>query len=173
MSRASRDKSSTSTTSNWPLGHRGFRVLEDHLYAEQAQSGARRDRQGLSALVGAAQPLGVDGVRAMRSDDRPGERNLYAHIPETVRTKQAELGAEERRLANFVDFIGEGRGSQALAKALVETERRVEALREELEGLRRSREKVFQTVAASVAGSGGALGRPGGACRAHLRVWHS
>jgi len=69
---------------------------------------------------------------------------LYAHIPETVRTKEAELGAEERRLANFVDFIGEGRGSQALAKALVETERRVEALREELEGLRRSREKVFQ-----------------------------
>jgi excisionase family DNA binding protein len=56
---------------------------------------------------------------------------LYAHVPETVRTKEAELGAEERRLANFVDFIGEGRGSQALAKALVEAERRVEALREE------------------------------------------
>jgi hypothetical protein len=69
---------------------------------------------------------------------------LYAHIPETVRTKEVELGAEERRLANFVDFIGEGRGSQALAKALVETERRVEALREELDGLRRSRERVFQ-----------------------------
>jgi hypothetical protein len=28
--------------------------------------------------------------------------------------------AEERRLANFLDFIGEGRGSQALAKALAE-----------------------------------------------------
>jgi len=69
---------------------------------------------------------------------------LYAHIPETTRTKEAELGAEERRLANFVDFIAEGRGSQALAKALLETERRVEALREELDGLRRSREKVFQ-----------------------------
>lgn len=69
---------------------------------------------------------------------------LYAHIPATVRTKEAELGAEERRLANFIDFIDEARGSQALAKALVETERRVEALREELDGLRRSREKVFQ-----------------------------
>ena len=45
--------------------------------------------------------------------------------------------AEERRLANFLDFIGEGRGSQALGEALVETERRVEALREELDGLRR------------------------------------
>jgi len=69
---------------------------------------------------------------------------LYAHIPETVRVKETELGAEERRLANFVDFIGEGRGSQALGKALAETERRVEALREELDGLRRGREKVFQ-----------------------------
>jgi hypothetical protein len=69
---------------------------------------------------------------------------LYAHIPETARTKEAELGAEERRLANFVDFIGEGRGSQALAKALVEAERRIAALREELDGLRRSSEKVFQ-----------------------------
>ena len=69
---------------------------------------------------------------------------LHAYIPETVRTKEAELGAEERRLANFVDFIGEGRGSQALGKALVETERRVEALREELHGFRRGSEKVFQ-----------------------------
>jgi hypothetical protein len=69
---------------------------------------------------------------------------LSAHVPETIRVKDAELGAEERRLGNFLDFIGEGRGSQALAKALVETERRVEALRKELDGLRRSREKAFQ-----------------------------
>jgi len=44
-------------------------------------------------------------------------RRLCARIPETVRTKQAELDAEERRLANFVDSIGEGRGSQVLGKA--------------------------------------------------------
>jgi hypothetical protein len=71
-------------------------------------------------------------------------RKLYSHIPETVRLKETELSAEELRLANFVDFVGEGRGSQALAKALVETERRVDALREELDGLRRGCEKVFQ-----------------------------
>jgi hypothetical protein len=58
---------------------------------------------------------------------------------------EAELSAEQRRMANFVDFIGEGRGSQALAKALVETERRVESLSTEVDGLRRSREKVFRT----------------------------
>jgi hypothetical protein len=42
-------------------------------------------------------------------------------------------------MANFVDFIGEGRGSQALAKA------RVESLTAEVDGLRRSRDKVFRT----------------------------
>jgi site-specific DNA recombinase len=70
---------------------------------------------------------------------------LYAHVPQSIRLKETELTAEERRLANFVDFIGEGRGSRTLAQALLETEHKVDALREELNGLRRSREKVFQT----------------------------
>ncbi len=70
-------------------------------------------------------------------------QTLYSHVPETIRLKEAELTAEERRLANFVDFIGEGRGSRTLAQALVETERKVEALKEELAGLQRSRAKVF------------------------------
>ena len=69
---------------------------------------------------------------------------LSAHIPETLRLKETELNAEERRLANFVDFIGEGRGSRTLAQALLDTERKVHALKEELEGLRRSRNKIFQ-----------------------------
>ncbi len=69
---------------------------------------------------------------------------LQSDVPETIRIKEAELGSEERRLANFLDFIGEGRGSQALAKALAETERRVDALREELDGLRCTRDKVFR-----------------------------
>lgn len=34
---------------------RGFTVLDGHIYADQAQSGARRDRQGLAALLAAAQ----------------------------------------------------------------------------------------------------------------------
>jgi len=66
-------------------------------------------------------------------------------LPETIRAKESELNFEERRLANFVDFIGEGGGSQTLANALIETEGRVEALRSELDALRRSRKKVFQT----------------------------
>lgn len=54
---------------------------------------------------------------------------LRADLPDALKLKEAELGAEQRRLANFLDFIGEGRGSQALAKALVETERRVKPRR--------------------------------------------
>jgi site-specific DNA recombinase len=85
-----------------------------------------------------------DKVRYVLERVEEEVRKLYAHVPETMQLKETELTAEERRLANFVDFIGEGRGSQALAKALVETERRVEALREELGGLRWSGDKVFQ-----------------------------
>jgi Recombinase zinc beta ribbon domain len=71
-------------------------------------------------------------------------RKLYTHVPESIHLKETELTAEKRRLANFVDFIGEGRGSRTLALALLESERKVEALREELESLRRNRSKVFQ-----------------------------
>jgi site-specific DNA recombinase len=69
---------------------------------------------------------------------------LRADLPDALKLKEGELAAEQRRLANFVDFIGEGRGSQALGKALVETERRVEALSDEVDALSRSRQKVFQ-----------------------------
>jgi site-specific DNA recombinase len=55
---------------------------------------------------------------------------LRSDLPDTLKLKEAELTAEQRRLANFVDFIGEGRGSQAFAKALVETERHVDQLSE-------------------------------------------
>lgn len=37
-----------------------------------------------------------------------------------------------------------GRGSQALGKAVVETERRADPLKEEVNGLHRSREKIFR-----------------------------
>ncbi|MBV9335832.1 MAG: hypothetical protein JO243_08045 [Solirubrobacterales bacterium] len=69
---------------------------------------------------------------------------LRSDLPETLKLKEARLTTEQRRLANFVDFIGEGRGSQALAKALVETERRVDQLADEVAALRRSREKIFR-----------------------------
>jgi hypothetical protein len=72
------------------------------------------------------------------------DSKLYTHVPESIHLKEIELTAEERRFANFVDFIGEGRGSRTLAQALFESERKVEALKEELESLRRCRATVFQ-----------------------------
>jgi site-specific DNA recombinase len=68
---------------------------------------------------------------------------LRSDLPDTLKVKEAELTAEQCRLANFVDFIGEGRGSQALAKALVETERRVDQLADEVDAMRRSRGRMF------------------------------
>lgn len=41
---------------------RGFAVLEDHIYTDQAQSGARRDRHGLGALLTAGQAHQFDIV---------------------------------------------------------------------------------------------------------------
>ncbi len=69
---------------------------------------------------------------------------LYSIIPESIRRKEIELNAEERRLSNFIEFIGEGRGSSALAKALENSEIKVNALQSELEGLQQTRDKVFQ-----------------------------
>jgi site-specific DNA recombinase len=99
--------------------------------------------------------LVLDAVRAHLTDPQHIEyllhrvetevATLYAHVPESIRLKETELAAEERRLAHFVDFIGEGRGSRTLAQALLDTERKVDTLKEELDGLRRSRDKIFQT----------------------------
>ena len=75
---------------------------------------------------------------------RGGDRQAALRPPRHAEAERSRAAAEQRRLANFVDFIGEGRGSQALAKALVETERRVDALTDEVDGLRRSREKIFR-----------------------------
>ena len=109
------------------------RMLVKRSLAERVVLSAVRER--LSSAVSLRQVL----ERVEREVSK-----LNADVPATIRLREAELAAEERRLANFVDFIGEGRGSEALGKALVETERRVEALRAEHDGLCRSREKVFQ-----------------------------
>ena len=51
-----------------------------------------------------------EDIAKLRSD-RPGALTL----------EEAQLMAKQRRLANFVDFIGEGRASETLPKALAET----------------------------------------------------
>lgn len=69
---------------------------------------------------------------------------LYKDVPETIRAKQVELQTETRRLANFVNFVAEARGSRAIAEALEVTETRVNKLRAEVEGLERAQNSVFR-----------------------------
>ena len=52
---------------------------------------------------------------------------------------------EDRRLVNFIEFIADGRKSNALSKALEETENRVTELHTELNGLRNARDRLFET----------------------------
>ena len=63
--------------------------------------------------------------------------------PETIRLKEVECDAEQRRVANFIEFVAEGRGSRALGDALTASETRLKELRIDLEGLRRSQDEVF------------------------------
>lgn len=68
---------------------------------------------------------------------------VYADVPETLRLKQVELTALDRKIANFVEFIGEGRGSRALGSALNRAEQEATALRAEIEGLSSSGLSAF------------------------------
>jgi site-specific DNA recombinase len=60
-------------------------------------------------------------------------QQLLAHVPQQIKEKRLALANEERRVANFVEFVAEGKGTRALATALDEAERRVETLRTELD----------------------------------------
>ena len=70
-------------------------------------------------------------------------KKLYADVPRAIRVKETELNSEQRKLHNFVEFIGEGRGSGSLAEALETTERRVKDLEIEIKGLKKTRDAVF------------------------------
>jgi hypothetical protein len=71
--------------------------------------------------------------------------------PETIRLQEAEFDAEQRRVADFVEFVAEGRGSRALADALTASEKRLEDFHVDLDGLRRSRHEVFSAPPERVA----------------------
>ena len=50
--------------------------------------------------------------------------NLYSDISESTQRKEYELQSEERRLKNYIDFIGAGKGSRALSEALLVSEKK-------------------------------------------------
>ncbi len=49
-------------------------------------------------------------------------RRLHADIPEKLKLARGQLDVEERRVANFIEFIADGKGTTALGQALEESE---------------------------------------------------
>jgi hypothetical protein len=55
-------------------------------------------------------------------------RRLQAHLPEEMQIKRAAMAAEECRIANYVEFIGDGKGTRGLGEALTSAEQQAAAL---------------------------------------------
>ena len=71
-------------------------------------------------------------------------RRLHGNLPREIKEKRLALASEERRVANFIEFIGEGRGTRALSAALTEAELRAECLRAEIDLLTTTANAMFQ-----------------------------
>ena len=71
-------------------------------------------------------------------------KRLHAHLPEEVQIKRAALATEERRIANYIEFIGEGKGTRALGEALGAAEQKTAALRVDLQAYEASAQAVFK-----------------------------
>ena len=69
---------------------------------------------------------------------------LHAHLPEEMALKRAALASEERRVANYIDFIGDGKGTRALGEALSAAEKKAASLRAELQAYEASAESLFK-----------------------------
>ena len=70
--------------------------------------------------------------------------DLYSDIPDSIRRKESDLRAEEKKLSNYINFIGEGQASRTLNEALLESEKKIDALQAEIDGLRQAHDKIFQ-----------------------------
>ena len=71
-------------------------------------------------------------------------RKLYSEFPNKISRKEKELASEERKLNNSINFIGEGNGTQSLNHALIESENKIDELKNEISVLQTSHAKVIQ-----------------------------
>ena len=69
---------------------------------------------------------------------------LHAHLPEEIALKRAGLASEERRIANYIDFIGGGKGTRALGEALKAAEQKAASLQAELQAYEASAQSLFK-----------------------------
>lgn len=65
-------------------------------------------------------------------------------LPDTLKLKEAELAAEQRRLGNFVDFIGRGPRQPSAREGPRRDRAASRATHGEVDSLQRSREKIFR-----------------------------
>ena len=59
-------------------------------------------------------------------------------------TRQRELESEQRRLDNFVEFVAQGRGTDAVSRAMEQSERRVAVLEDEVQTLTAQKTRQFR-----------------------------
>ena len=71
-------------------------------------------------------------------------QKLYSEFPNKISRKEKELASEEKKLNNFINFIGEGKGTQSLNHALIESENKIDELKNEISVLQTSHAKVIQ-----------------------------
>jgi hypothetical protein len=69
---------------------------------------------------------------------------LHADLPEELKLKRAALAGEERRIANFIEFIGGGKGTTALGHALHQAEMLAHGLRDEIQALEATATALFE-----------------------------
>jgi len=86
----------------------------------------------------------ADSIQSVLQSLEREIRRLCADLPENLRLKRASLANEERRISNFVDFIGDGKGTRALAQALAAAEQRATALLDEISALETATETILE-----------------------------
>ncbi len=71
-------------------------------------------------------------------------KELYSEFPNKITRREKELASEERKLNNFINFIGEGKGTRSLNHALIESENKIDKLKNEIHVLQTSHSKAVQ-----------------------------
>ena len=71
-------------------------------------------------------------------------RRLLGHLPGEIKLRRAALTEEERRVGNFIEFIGDGKATPALFQALRMAEEKVASLQSELRAIEASAADVFK-----------------------------
>ena len=85
-----------------------------------------------------------ENVLSVLKDVEEKVRKMYSKYPKRIRQKERELISEERKLTNLINFIGEGKGTVSLKQALLDTEIKIDSLKNEIDFLNNTYSNVIQ-----------------------------